>query len=202
MHFTTRRWLGIALVATLAFRFWLSALLPLTGDEAYFVLWGRHPDLGFYDHPPMVGWLLALILHWSDAEWALRLPVTLLPPVLALMLRAALRGWFGRNEDSANLAALCVLLVPLNFVNVLITTDTPLILFSTLSVLFFRARRAARRGLGLPRLGRVSRPRVPFEIFRGAARAGLFRLGACLARRGAALVGPALGLSRGAAVRA
>ena len=51
----------------------------MTGDEAYFVLWGRHPDLGFYDHPPMVGWLLALILRWSDAEWALRLPVTLLP---------------------------------------------------------------------------------------------------------------------------
>jgi 4-amino-4-deoxy-L-arabinose transferase-like glycosyltransferase len=144
MQLTTRRWLGIALLATLAFRFWLSAVLPLSGDEAYFVLWGRHPDLGFYDHPPMVGWLLALILHWSDAEWALRLPVTLLPPALALILRAALRGWFGRDEDSANLAALCVLLVPLNFVNVLITTDTPLIFFSALSVLFFA--RAAQRG--------------------------------------------------------
>ena len=144
MPLTTRRWLGIALVATLAFRFWLSAVLPLSGDEAYFVLWGRHPDLGFYDHPPMVGWLLALILRWSDAEWALRLPVTLLPPALALMLRTALRGWFGRDEDSANLAALCVLLVPLNFANVLITTDTPLIFFSTLSVLFFA--RAAQRG--------------------------------------------------------
>jgi len=116
----------------------------MTGDEAYFVLWGRHPDLGFYDHPPMVGWLLALILHGSDTEWALRLPVTLLPPALALVLRAALRGWFGRDEDTANLAALCVLLVPLNFVNVLITTDTPLIFFSTLSVLFFA--RAAQRG--------------------------------------------------------
>ncbi|HKI63131.1 MAG TPA: glycosyltransferase family 39 protein [Burkholderiales bacterium] len=144
IQISTRRWLGIALVATLAFRFWLSAVLPLSGDEAYFVLWGRHPDLGFYDHPPMVGWLLALILRWSEAEWALRLPVTLLPPALALMLRAALRGWFGRDEDSANLAALCVLLVPLNFVNVLITTDTPLIFFSTASVLLFA--RAAQRG--------------------------------------------------------
>ena len=141
---STRGWLGVALVATLAFRFWLSAVLPLTGDEAYFVLWGRHPALGFYDHPPMVGWLLAVILHWSDAEWALRLPVTLLPPALALVLRAALRNWFGRDEDSANLAALCVLLVPLNFVNVLITTDTPLIFFSAVSVLLFA--RAAQRG--------------------------------------------------------
>jgi hypothetical protein len=26
--------------------------------EAFFYQWGVYPDWGYYDHPPMVGWLL------------------------------------------------------------------------------------------------------------------------------------------------
>src|SRR4030067_1651357 len=63
----------------LAFKLWLAAVFPFTGDEAYFALWGAEPDLGFYDHPPMIGWLLALLLRLSWSEWVLRLPVVLLP---------------------------------------------------------------------------------------------------------------------------
>ena len=56
---SAQRMLVIALAGGLLFRLWLSAVFPFTGDEAYFVDWGRHPDWGFYDHPPMVGWWLA-----------------------------------------------------------------------------------------------------------------------------------------------
>ena len=133
----------LALGATLAFRFWLSAALPLTGDEAYFLLWGRHPDLGFYDHPPMVGWILALILPFSDAEWAVRLPSTLLPAALALLAREFLKS----EPDKADLAGILVLLIPINVWNVLVTTDTPLILFSLLSVLAFARGRFAWAGI-------------------------------------------------------
>ena len=35
---TPRQWFALALGATLAFRFWLAAVLPVTGDEAYFIL--------------------------------------------------------------------------------------------------------------------------------------------------------------------
>lgn len=142
-----RQWLLVALAATLLFRFWLSAAAPVTADEAYFILWGRTPALGYYDHPPLVGWLLAPLAALSDAPWLLRLPALLLPPLVALMLRAALRGWFGRDEDTADLAAIAVLLVPMNVWNVLITTDTPLVLFSTASLLAF-ARAAERDSSG------------------------------------------------------
>ena len=47
----------------LGFKLWLAAVFPYTGDEAYFIHWGAEPDLGFYDHPPMIGWLLALLLQ-------------------------------------------------------------------------------------------------------------------------------------------
>ena len=140
---TPPQWLLFALAATLLFRLWLSAVAPVTADEAYFILWGRVPALGYYDHPPMVGWILAPLAALSDASaladasWLLRLPAVLAPPFAALMVRGALRHWFGRDDDTADLAALAVLLAPMNIWNVLITTDTPLLLFSVASLLVF-----------------------------------------------------------------
>jgi 4-amino-4-deoxy-L-arabinose transferase-like glycosyltransferase len=142
-----RQWFWIALAATLAFRFWLSAALPVSADEAYFVLWGRHPALGYYDHPPMIGWLLAPLAALSEAAWWVRLPSVLLPAALAFLVRHALAAHFARDADTADLAALAVLLVPVNVWNVLITTDTPLILFSVLSMLAFARQRFFLAGL-------------------------------------------------------
>ena len=126
----------LALALTLAFKFWLAAALPMTGDEAYFIYWGVYPDYGFYDHPPMIGWILALLLQFSRAEWVLRLPVILLPALVALAMLQYLRPL---DQDKAHAAALAFLLLPANVWNVLITTDTPLVLFSFLSALCFAA---------------------------------------------------------------
>jgi len=191
---TPRQWFAFALAATLAFRFWLAAVLPITGDEAYFILWGRTPDIGFYDHPPMVGWLLALLLRVSEAPWVLRLPVLLLPVLVALLVRHALRAWFGRDADTADLAAIAVLLVPLNVWNVFITTDTPLVLFSVASLLAFARERFLLAGvlLGLAFLSKyfavllglaylawavmARRPRAFTLVFAGALPFGLLNL--------------------------
>lgn len=127
-------WLG--LLALIAFRLWFSIILPMTGDEAYFAFWGEHPAGGYYDHPPMVGWWLSGLLSISRSEWFLRLPALLLP--LAL-------GWCGWQivrpcgVERAQFAASLILLQPANVWNVLITTDTPVILFSALSVLSYVA---------------------------------------------------------------
>ena len=104
---TTRQWLAVSLAATLAFRFWLALAVPITGDEAYFILWGRHPAIGFYDHPPMVGWLLAPLLRLSEAEWVLRLPVLLLPVLVALLVRHALVAWFADHYCGADSSRNC-----------------------------------------------------------------------------------------------
>jgi 4-amino-4-deoxy-L-arabinose transferase-like glycosyltransferase len=144
---TTRQWLAVALAATLAFRLWLAVAVPIMGDEAYFVLWGRHPALGFYDHPPMVGWLLALLVRLSEAAWVVRLPVLLLPVLVAFLVRHALIAWFERDESTADLAAIAVLLMPVNVWIVFITTDTPLILFSVASILAFARERFLLAGV-------------------------------------------------------
>jgi len=112
----------------------LSAALPFTGDEAYFLYWGVYPDFGYYDHPPMIGWLLYLMHGVSNTSWVLRLPVTLLPFALAAGVYQVLRR---SDETKAALAALAFMLLPANVWAVLITTDTPLIFFSFASVLAF-----------------------------------------------------------------
>ena len=132
-----------ALAPVLAFRFWLAATLPITGDEAYFVWWGRIPDWGYYDHPPMIGWWLAAQVLLGDAVWWLRLSSVLQPMVLSVAVVWMMpRIWPGIEEDRRWWAALLMLLAPAAVWNVLITTDTPLIYFSVFSGLaWLRARR-------------------------------------------------------------
>ena len=126
------RWLLAAGLASLALRLWMAVTFPITGDEAFFYWWGVYPDWGYSDHPPMVGWLVALMrATFGDSLWSIRLPVVLLP----LGLGAAL--WWGLKVIDPARAAWAVLffwLAPINWLNVLITTDTPLIFWSVLSV--------------------------------------------------------------------
>lgn len=47
-------------------------------DEAYYWMWGQHPALSYYDHPPLNAWLLSMssaVFGWN--VFALRLPVAL-----------------------------------------------------------------------------------------------------------------------------
>jgi Dolichyl-phosphate-mannose-protein mannosyltransferase len=128
------RWLVVVAAASLATRLWIALALPITGDEAFFYWWGVYKDWGYYDHPPMVGWLIGLV-RWllGDAIWAIRLPVILLPLAVGTMLWWALSPLDGPR---AAWAVLLFWLAPINWLNSLITTDTPLIFWSMLSVAF------------------------------------------------------------------
>ena len=120
-----------ALLATLAIKLILAYVLPLSGDEAYFVLWARHLDFGYYDHPPMVGWFLHLMLYLGNSEVILRLPAILTSTLISIGIFQLLKPL---DEGKAALIAILFLVSPLNILNVLVTTDTPLILFTFLSV--------------------------------------------------------------------
>lgn len=124
------RWFWLALGLGLVFKLVLAAIAPMSGDEAYFLIWGKQPDFGFYDHPPMVGWLLWLMLQFSDAEWVLRLPAVLVSLLVGYGIYRVLRD---DHQEKAYLAALLFMLAPTSLLNVIITTDTGLILFSFLS---------------------------------------------------------------------
>ena len=111
----------------------LAAWLPLTGDEAYFYLWGKYPAGGYYDHPPMIGWWLHLLQYFGQAEWWLRLPAVLLSSVIGWSIYRFLANRI--ETQTAALLAILYLLSPLNLLMVLVATDTPLIFFSFFSVM-------------------------------------------------------------------
>jgi hypothetical protein len=158
---------------TLAFRFWLAAVMPITGDEAYFIEWGRYPDWGFYDHPPMIGWWLAALLFIADAEWWLRLPQVFQPLLLALAVRWAWLRLWPDQRDYRDWVALLVMLAPVNVWNIFVTTDTALVYFAVLS------------GLAWLRATRDQEDDSP----RWYLVAGLFLAGAVLSKYFAALLG-------------
>ena len=128
------QWLNIAIIASLIIRFAVAYWLPLTGDEAYFITWGKNLDYGYYDHPPMVGWFLSLMLLFGDATLWLRLPGILMFTFMGIAIYRLLRTV---DEDKAVLTAILFLFAPINLLSVLITTDTPLILFSFISGFYF-----------------------------------------------------------------
>lgn len=131
---TSARFFYYTFFLTLIIKLVFAAAVPMTGDEAYFIEWGKHPDFGFYDHPPMVGWFLTALLSISDVTWWLRLPTVLITSLIAYMIMRLLRS--DHPEVAYGVAGL-YLLTPVNLVFMLMTTDTPLILWSFLSAACF-----------------------------------------------------------------
>lgn len=123
-----RLWIAVAIVVRLA----LTYALPVTGDEAYFFVWARHLDYGYYDHPPMVAWWLHPLLLLTSAEFVLRLPAVAVPLLLGYGIYRFLEPY---GRDQARLTTLLFLFTPLYLVLPITTTDTPLLLFAFLSVL-------------------------------------------------------------------
>ncbi|TCV90103.1 glycosyltransferase family 39 protein [Sulfurirhabdus autotrophica] len=118
------------LLATFLIKLLLAYVIPMSGDEAYFIIWAKNLDFGYYDHPPMAGWFLYGMRFLGDSEVILRLPAILLSSLIGIGIYQFLKT---RDETKAALIAILFLISPLNIINVLITTDTPLILFAFLS---------------------------------------------------------------------
>jgi len=142
--YLTERHLWLTLLITLAVRLIFAQLVPMTGDEVYFLEWGRHLDYGYYDHTPMVGWFLAGMLYFGDAPVWLRLPQILIVTFIGWAIYRLLRN---THPNSAVIVAILFLIAPINILGMLITTDTPLLFWSFLSALcFYRAQQ--RDGAG------------------------------------------------------
>ena len=133
---TQRNAVLVVLAATL-WRLHLAAALQLHPDEAYYWLWSRQLDIGYFDHPPMVAYFIWLSTLFSKSELWVRLSGPLVVVVMSgLLWRLALQIY-----KSVPLAAGSVILFnvfPLTLMGlVVVTPDTPVLLFWSLSVYSF-----------------------------------------------------------------
>ena len=114
---------------TLLIKLWLAASFPMTGDEAYFYLWGKHPAWGFYDHPPMIGWLMTALMSVSSHPLVLRIVTVLLWCLIALGMIDLMKRLAPGEEAKAWLLGAVFLTMPFTWALNVVTNDTPLILF-------------------------------------------------------------------------
>lgn len=63
----------VVLLITLLLHLLVMGGIDLGVDEAHYALYGLFPDWSYFDHPPLVGWLQAVVLVFSDSDFALRL---------------------------------------------------------------------------------------------------------------------------------
>lgn len=144
-----RRVFWWAFAATLAIKLFLAAVFPFTGDEAFFHRWGVHPAWHYSDHPPLVGWLLAVLHGISDAPLVLRSVTLLVTSAIALLVVDLLRRLLpDEREAQAWLAGAVYLALPWSWLFVLVTTDTLLVLFMALSFWAYVRADTSERGTG------------------------------------------------------
>jgi 4-amino-4-deoxy-L-arabinose transferase-like glycosyltransferase len=105
----------------------LAAFLPLFPDEAYYWVWSRNLAAGYFDHPPMIAWVIrfgtALV---GDVPVGVRLGPVLCGSIASLAVASTARRIAG--DDAALLAAVMMVVLPLAAAGlVLATPDAPLL---------------------------------------------------------------------------
>src|SRR6478609_7306141 len=70
---------ALVIVALVVLRLIAAAVTPITFDEAYYWMWSKHLAGGYYDHPPMVAFVIrAGTMIAGDRELGVRLVSILL----------------------------------------------------------------------------------------------------------------------------
>ena len=132
---------GILLISTFLVKILLCFIIPVFGDESYYWFWGQHPQLSYFDHPGMVGWLtyLGSIFNFLPIQVVVRGPFVIMSTVSLFLFIQSLEYIHGskQNKNTYFAAILFYLLNPLlGFGSLLATPDVPLVFFWSLSYYF------------------------------------------------------------------
>lgn len=118
-------------------RLYLSAGLQLHPDEAYYWLWSRHLDVGYFDHSPLVAYFIWFTTLLSKSELWVRLSGTIVTLIVSFLTWKLALQLFGSIRVAAG-SVMLFNVYPLTMLGlIVITPDIPVFLFWTLSVYIF-----------------------------------------------------------------
>lgn len=128
------------IAAFTALRLLFGAFAGLSVDEAHYALYGLHPDWSYFDHPPLIGWLQALVLPFSESTLALRLMPILLFAATGIVLYRLTITLFPHESPWLGFASVALLQsgVMFQLIGVAMVPDTPLLLLGLLLLLALR----------------------------------------------------------------
>lgn len=129
-------WILIFLLFIFIFKLWAIGLFPMASDEGYYLMWSRHLDISYVDHPPLIAYLnKALTLSGMNELLAIRLGAVLISFLISFIAFLAGRELFNRRVGL--ISALLIQLIP-HFLIIWLTMqlEIPLVLFWGLSLYF------------------------------------------------------------------
>lgn len=130
----------LTVAALVALRLVAAAFTPLTFDEAYYWTWSKHLAGGYYDHPPMVAYVIrAGTLVAGDTELGVRLVSILLALPMSFAIWRAAEIMFGGVRVAAAATVLLNLTLMAAVGTLIVTPDAPLLVASSF-LLFFLAK--------------------------------------------------------------
>lgn len=117
-------------------KIFLSAALNLHSDEAYYWLWSKDLQPGYYDHSPMVAYFIKLTTLFSDSELAVRFSSIIATVIVSVFLWKLVMKLFN-NEQTASASVILVHSMPMMFsASIIITPDTPSFLFLSIATFY------------------------------------------------------------------
>ncbi|MFZ4703008.1 MAG: glycosyltransferase family 39 protein, partial [Candidatus Methylumidiphilus sp.] len=125
--------IGSVLALTII-RLLLANQTELLPEEAYYWTYSQHPALSYFDHPPMVAWMVMLgTAVFGNTELGVRIAAILLWPASASLLFLTGRLWFGGKvaKSVVLLFCLCPVFVGIGFI---VTPDFALVFFWLLTL--------------------------------------------------------------------
>jgi 4-amino-4-deoxy-L-arabinose transferase-like glycosyltransferase len=138
---------SVAVLALVALRLVAAAWTPLTFDEAYYWMWSKHLAFGYYDHPPMVAYVIrAGTMIAGDTEFGVRLVSILLALPMSFAVYRTAAILFGGVRVAASAAILLNATLMAAVGTLIVTPDSPLLVAASF-VLFFLAK-VLRTGRG------------------------------------------------------
>ena len=110
--------------------------IELSVDEAQYWNWSRNLDFGYFTKPPLIAWTIAITTSiFGNEEWAVRLSSPIFHFLTSIVLWKC--GQVAFSFNTGRIAALIWIFTPAaSLGSFIISTDTPLILFWALSLLF------------------------------------------------------------------
>jgi dolichol-phosphate mannosyltransferase len=113
---------GLAVVLKLIY----AGRVELMPEEAYYWNYAQHLDIGYLDHPPMIGWLIAAgTAAFGDNPFGVRIGALCCGAIASVFIYRLTRDMFG--ETSGLVAVVLAQTLPFFFLTgILMTPDAPL----------------------------------------------------------------------------
>src|SRR6516162_11425537 len=127
---------ALIIVALVVLRLVAAAFTPITFDEAYYWVWSKHLAGGYYDHPPMVAFVIrAGTMIAGDTEFGVRLVSILLALPMSYAIYRAAAILFDGVRVAATAAILLNVTLMAAVGTLIVTPDSPLLVASSFLLL-------------------------------------------------------------------